>query len=212
MRITFASALFAAITTYGSSCLISDADAATFNPGYSAVGTPNSAVYAFTGTGADVVATFVGGSAADIDILGMSVNGGAFLWSTLNNHLSISGDTYNFGTVATNAIITFAILNLQTKTTLTSNAALNGDGKQHVWSFNYTQGTLGFTSINSGTALAFEDLLGGSQNSDFDYNDFDAVVTGVDPPTTPLPAALPLFAGGLGIVGFLAGRRKRNAQ
>jgi hypothetical protein len=33
-----------------------------------------------------------------------------------------------------------------------------------------------------------------------------------DPPTTtPLPAALPLFAGGLGVIGFLAGRRKRKA-
>ena len=29
--------------------------------------------------------------------------------------------------------------------------------------------------------------------------------------TTPLPAALPLFAGGFGMVGFLARRRKRNA-
>jgi hypothetical protein len=29
---------------------------------------------------------------------------------------------------------------------------------------------------------------------------------------TPLPAALPLFAGGLGMVGFLARRKKRNAQ
>jgi hypothetical protein len=28
---------------------------------------------------------------------------------------------------------------------------------------------------------------------------------------TPLPAALPLFAGGLGMVGFLARRKKRNA-
>ena len=28
---------------------------------------------------------------------------------------------------------------------------------------------------------------------------------------TPLPAALPLFAGGLGLIGFVAKRRKRNA-
>ena len=28
---------------------------------------------------------------------------------------------------------------------------------------------------------------------------------------TPLPAALPLFAGGLGLIGFIAGRKKRNA-
>src|SRR5665213_912 len=29
---------------------------------------------------------------------------------------------------------------------------------------------------------------------------------------TPLPAALPLFAGGLGLVGFLSRRKKKNAQ
>jgi len=32
------------------------------------------------------------------------------------------------------------------------------------------------------------------------------------PATTPLPAALPLFAGGLGMLGFLLRRRKRSAQ
>ena len=31
-------------------------------------------------------------------------------------------------------------------------------------------------------------------------------------PSTPLPAALPMFAGGLGVVGFLGWRRKRKAS
>jgi hypothetical protein len=31
------------------------------------------------------------------------------------------------------------------------------------------------------------------------------------PPSTPLPAALPLFVGGLGTLGFFARRRKRKA-
>jgi hypothetical protein len=34
----------------------------------------------------------------------------------------------------------------------------------------------------------------------------------VDSLATPLPAALPLFAGGLGVIGLLQWRRKRKAQ
>jgi hypothetical protein len=33
-----------------------------------------------------------------------------------------------------------------------------------------------------------------------------------DPSPTPIPGALPLFAGGLGMVGFLSRRKKKNAQ
>jgi hypothetical protein len=32
------------------------------------------------------------------------------------------------------------------------------------------------------------------------------------PAATPIPATLPLFAGGLGFVGYLARCRKRNSQ
>jgi len=39
-----------------------------------------------------------------------------------------------------------------------------------------------------------------------------AVQDAVTASATPLPAALPLFAGGLGMVGFLARRKKRKAQ
>lgn len=163
--------------------------------------------------GTDVIATFVGGSAADTSILEMAVNGGPFVSSTLNNQTSSTGTVFDFGPVATGVNITFAILNESTGTLLTSSAALNADGFQHVWSFNYTAGTLGVSNVGSDLALAFEDLFQG-QNSDFDYNDFEAVVTGVDPPPTaaPLPATLPLFAGGLGVLGLLGRRRCRKAQ
>jgi hypothetical protein len=39
----------------------------------------------------------------------------------------------------------------------------------------------------------------------------DGVGNGLAPTTTPLPATLPLFAGGLGLVGYLT-RRKKRAQ
>jgi hypothetical protein len=37
------------------------------------------------------------------------------------------------------------------------------------------------------------------------------LVTGINTANTPLPAALPMFAGGLGVMGLLARRRKRKA-
>ena len=38
------------------------------------------------------------------------------------------------------------------------------------------------------------------------------IFLGTPPPTTPLPATIPLFATGLGAMGLLGWRRKRKAQ
>jgi hypothetical protein len=46
-------------------------------------------------------------------------------------------------------------------------------------------------------------------------NHYDLVSQAIDPPglaTTPLPAALPMFASGLGVMGWFGRRRKRKAQ
>jgi hypothetical protein len=51
--------------------------------------------------------------------------------------------------------------------------------------------------------------LGGEPNSS--VNPVIATAPLTDPVATPLPAAFPLFAGGLGILGFVASRRKRKA-
>ena len=62
----------------------------------------------------------------------------------------------------------------------------------------------------------FRFALGTTGGFIFDYaNDLQdasgTITSALAPAATPLPAALPLFAGGLGMVGFLARRKKRNA-
>ena len=63
------------------------------------------------------------------------------------------------------------------------------------------------------------DLVTLSDGASFDVNFFDAQdwditpgvsFTNIDPSPTPLPAALPLFAGGVGVMGLLVRRRKKQ--
>ena len=72
---------------------------------------------------------------------------------------------------------------------------------------------------NQSTTASVTDLVTLSDGASFDVNFFDAQdwditpgvsFTNVDPNPTPLPAALPLFAGGLGFVGLLVRRRKKQ--
>ena len=58
------------------------------------------------------------------------------------------------------------------------------------------------TGLNSFTSLTFSDTVGNSPAFEFDIGEA----------ATPLPATLPLFASGLGFVGYLAKRRKQNAN
>ena len=71
-------------------------------------------------------------------------------------------------------------------------------------------------TISAGTHIAFDILSStvvyaffddGGGGPDADYDDMVVRIT-----ATPRPAALPLFAGGLGFVGFLTRRKKRNGQ
>jgi hypothetical protein len=56
------------------------------------------------------------------------------------------------------------------------------------------------------------ELVTNDQSSPWtDIEGIDNVVLSNSVSQTPLPAALPLFAGGLGMVGFLARRKQRKA-
>lgn len=80
-----------------------------------------------------------------------------------------------------------------------------------------TEGSLTVLPNGPGSGYRYYDFfydssLGGIGGENVLLNLFTDCVS-CDPPlnSTPLPAALPLFAGGLGLVGLLARRRKRKA-
>jgi hypothetical protein len=82
-----------------------------------------------------------------------------------------------------------------------ANGSLAGNGPHNPFIFedglfNLLVGGVTADSIVSGVTINFGTAT-------------DLVTAQLQP--TPIPAALPLFAGGLGLMGFLARRRKRNA-
>lgn len=88
--------------------------------------------------------------------------------------------------------------------------------------FSYVTNPSALTWALSSDATSSWFLFGfNDSGADADFDDFVGVArvycgtpqgAACDPPlATPLPAALPLFAGGLGVIGLLARRRKRKA-
>jgi hypothetical protein len=97
--------------------------------------------------------------------------------------------------------------------------------------FNFSSADAGASGVSatftSGvlTALGFNETVGGNDqlhmpaggNMEYSFQEYDgplyyATGTVTDSlAATPLPATLPLFAGGLGFVGYLTGRKKRKA-
>jgi hypothetical protein len=70
---------------------------------------------------------------------------------------------------------------------------------------------LEFGAANGDPGFYNETCCGGGEPI-YDYNDVTFGVTPETPSATPLPAALPLFAGGLGMLGAFSRRKKRKAE
>jgi hypothetical protein len=64
----------------------------------------------------------------------------------------------------------------------------------------------------SGTANTFAALIGNNYTQNPNTTNFFQIGELIGPVPTPLPAALPLFATGLGALGLLGWRRKRKAR
>jgi hypothetical protein len=115
--------------------------------------------------------------------------------------------TYNFAGPATELSLLWG--SPDSYNTLTFYSGLNGTGTD-LFSITGSQlniQTYGHDLVDLNmTGGTFESVVLDSGENAFEFADLqDALLT-------PLPATLPLFAGGLGLVGFLTGRRKRSAQ
>jgi len=76
---------------------------------------------------------------------------------------------------------------------------------------NTTPTAIAFYQVNPTTVYAFFDDSGAGPDRDFDdmVIRIDASISSA--PAAPLPGALPLFVSGLGAIGLVGWRRKRNA-
>jgi hypothetical protein len=96
-----------------------------------------------------------------------------------------------------------------------------GGGISDILTFNYTGG--GSFAVATLTGTFVSDLEPGSllvpvgatlvsEGTPFTFNNTNITASAVSDAEVPLPAALPLFATGLGALGLLGWRRKRKAQ
>lgn len=162
----------------------------------------NSVTYNFTAASTgDVVAYFWGSTAGYTSTLSLLVNGVDTGITGLNNHTSVYGDFLNFGSVNAGDVLVFRLNVLSTGDAWYSNAALNYDGLNHIYSTDF----VGDAFIPSGTFVSFEDLPYGG---DLNYNDEDFVFTNVrDLNAVPEPLSALLLATGL--LGAAVVRRRK---
>jgi hypothetical protein len=202
-----------AVGHFASGDFVSNAQAGTIP--YPLPGTPNPITYTFTAAGTgDVTAYFFGfGGASYTDSIGM-IDDTSMTTNPSglpNQPPTAVGDSFNLGHATAGDVLTFYLnvvtngINSLPNYTVYSNPALNpavpGSSVPYLNEV-YATAFSASSPFPAGVYLGFEDGTGS------DYVAEQVVLTNVDFTVTPLPAALPLFAGGLGLMGLLAKRRK----
>ncbi len=175
-------------------------------PVYAAPGVDNGAAYSFTKlSDGDLIAWFVGRSAALDSVLGVKVNG--VDRGTLLSNTSALGTSANYGFVAAGSTLEF-YLSVSNGDVWSSDVANNSDGVQHIYSEGWGGGeSVGIHAFLASiyTYVGWEDLPGGG---DKDYNDHQFVFENVrGTNTVPEPATWAMLITGFGLVGMAARRR-----
>ena len=183
-------------------------------PSYPDTGTQNPVTYTFTAAATgEIDAYFLGSGASYDEQLGLLVNGVATGTTGLDNHGTAQGAMLDLGSVTAGDTLTFFIAVSTTGDTWYSDPAMNHDGvgggtSNHVYSTSFAGGTFGSNVVPAGTYVGFEDLPANGA-SDFNYTDEQFAFTNVATASSvPEPADMALFMAGLGLVGFMARRRR----
>lgn len=150
---------------------------------------------ALVAAGGHIVIRFEG-SSAGFDSL-ISVNGSAEIFP---NHSTPIGTEVDLGEFAagTPLDIVLHVLN-------TGHFFHTGPGGNNPDFLPHADVVYGFGGEPGRTWVGFEDILGGG---DHDYNDHTFSFTNIIEAPVPEPSTYALMLGGLGVVGFLARRRK----
>jgi VPDSG-CTERM motif len=183
---------------------------------YPTPGVENPVTYSFTATASgDVMGYFAGSGAAYDEVVGMSVNGAPVASFGLDDHSSLVGDSFNFGSVTAGDTLVFVLNTLSPPLGLAySDPSLNGPydglgagpGHNHVYSTGATAGQV-YAGSPAGTYVAFEDLPFYSP-PDWNYFDDTFIFTDVSTTTSVPDSGSTMMLLGMAMTGLGLLRRK----
>ncbi len=157
----------------------------------------------FVANGGAITATFEGLSAAYTSMIRLASADFTSGW-VLPNQSTAVGTTFNFGSLAAGAHFGFDLLVSDTSDTWHTGAASgNSDGVVHANAVENWNGT-------GRTYVAFEDQRGGG---DRDFNDYTFSFTNAPMVNAvPEPENYVMLLAGLGMIGWIARRRKKTER